>query len=172
MIKHYTEGELQAQLKELKIIIDRREKVNDHIVKLFEQKGIQIIDRNLDVGDYACQLGDKTFEHDFAIERKANLDEICGNLTTDRDRFEREFLRARAHGNTKLFLLIENSSWEDILSHNYQSKFKPLSLIASLLSWQVRFNLTIIMCKKETSAKIIYDTLYYAAREVMLYGDR
>ena len=170
MIQHYTEGELQNLLRELKIIIDRREKVNGHITELFKQKGIGVIERNLDVGDYSCQLGDKTFEHDFVIERKANLDEICGNLTADRDRFEREFLRAKAHGNTKVFLLIEDSSWEDILCHNYQSKFKPLSLIASLLTWQVRFNLTIIMCKKETSAKIIYDTLYYAAREVILYG--
>ena len=170
MVRHYTEGELQQLLKELTIIIDRREKVNEHITKVFAAKGIKTIDRNLDVGDYSCQLGDKTFEHDFVIERKANLDEICGNLTADRDRFEREFLRSKAHGNTKVFLLIEDSTWEDIFSHNYQSKFKPLSLIASLLSWQVRFNVTIVMCKKETSAKIIFDTLYYAAREVILYG--
>ena len=170
MVKHYTEGEIQSILKHLTIIIDRREKVNEHITKPFAEKDIPIIDRNLDVGDYGCQIGDKTFEYDFVIERKANLDELCGNLTADRDRFEREFLRAKARG-TKVFLLIEDSTWEDILTHNYQSKFKPLSLIASLLTWQVRFNVTIMFCKKSTTAKIIYDTLYYAVREVLLYGD-
>lgn len=170
MITHYSEAELKAALSELKIIVDRREKVNDHIVSALKKRGVGIIERNLDVGDYSCQLGDKTFEHDFVIERKANLDEICGNLTTDRDRFEREFLRAKAHGNTKIFLLIEDSTWEDIFANNYHSKLPPKSLVASLLAWQVRFNVTIIMCRKSTSAKLICDTLYYAAREKLLYG--
>lgn len=170
MITHYTEAELKSKLAELRVIVDRREKVNDHITEAFKKRGVAVIDRNLDVGDYSCQLGDKTFEHDFVIERKANLDEICGNLTADRDRFEREFLRAKAHGDTKIFLLIEDSTWEDIFANNYHSKLPPKSLVASLLAWQVRFNVTIIMCKKATSAKIILDTLYYAAREKLLYG--
>lgn len=172
MTKHYSPDELERTLRELRIIVDKREKVNGHITEVFEKQGVPMINRNLDVGDYSCQIGEQTFEHDFVIERKANLDEICGNLTADRDRFEHEFLRARAHGNTKIFLLIENSTWEDIKAHNYTSKFAPKSLMASLLSWQARFNVTVIMCRKETSAKMIYDTLYYAVREVLLYGNK
>ena len=38
--------------------------------------------------------------------------------------FEDEFTRAKAEG-LKVFLLIENASWSDILLHNHRSKLAP-----------------------------------------------
>ena len=114
-------------------------------------------------------IGDMTLEHDVVIEKKNGLDEIAGNFTVDRKRFEDEFTRAKADG-LKVFLLIENASWSDILLHNYRSKLAPKSLIASLLSWQVRFNITIIFCKPSETGQIIHGILYYAAREALKKG--
>lgn len=169
MVKHWTETELTAALKELEIIADSREQVNNHLTNYWDKKNIPYFTRKLDIGDYSAQLGDKTLEKDIVIERKRNLDEICGNMTADRDRFEREFLRAKASG-TKVFLIVENASWTDIYLQNYRSKISPKSLIGSLLSWQVRFNITVIFCAPENTPRLIYGILYYAAREQLLNG--
>ena len=169
MQKHYTEKELKEKLDGLALISDSRENVNGHIIKYFESKNVPIISRKLDVGDYSCQIGDITFERSFVVERKANLDEICGNLTSDRNRFEREFLRAKAFG-VKVFLVIENATWSDVYLQNYRSKLSAKSLLASLLSWQTRFNVTILFCEPQNTAKLIHGILYYAAREELLGG--
>ena len=169
MVKHWTESDLIAKLNDLKIITDTREQVNSHLITYWDKKGVQHFSRKLDVGDYSAQIGDMTLEKDIAVERKRNLDEICGNLSQDRDRFEREFLRARANG-TKVFLVVENATWSDIYLHNYRSQLSPKSLMASLMSWQIRFNITVIFCEPENTPRLIYQILYYAAREELLNG--
>lgn len=169
MIKRWTEAELNAKLTDLTVICDTREKANEHVTGYFDRNKIPYISRNLNVGDYSAQIGDQTMETEIVIERKHNLDEICGNFTANRDRFEREFLRAKAIG-TKVFLIIENTSWEDVYLGNYRSKFSAKSLVASLLSWQVRFNITILFCNPANTGRLIYHILYYAAREQLKNG--
>lgn len=115
-------------------------------------------------------LGEYTLEREVVIERKHNLDEICGNFTVERERFEREMLRAKAY-NTKVFLIIENASWSDIFLGNYRSKLEPKSLVGSLFSWQAKYNLTIIFCKPEETGRLIHGLIYYYARELLLYGN-
>ena len=169
MVKHWTETELSSKLKDLQIIADSREQVNNHLTDYWDKKKVPYFTRKLDIGDYSAQLGDMTLEKYVVIERKRNLDEICGNLSADRDRFEREFLRAKAIG-TKVFLIIENATWTDIYLQNYRSQLTAKSLVASLMSWQVRFNITIIFCAPENTPRLIYQILYYAAREQLLNG--
>lgn len=164
MKRHWTEAELVEKLKELKIIADSREQVNDHLIDWWDKKHIQHITRKLDVGDYSAQIGDMTLEEDIVIERKRNLDEIAMNFSASRDRFEREFLRAKANG-TKVFLIIENATWEDIYLHNYRSQLSEKSFVASLMSFQIRFNITILFCDPQNTPRLIYSLLYYAARE-------
>jgi ERCC4-type nuclease len=166
MKRHYTDKEIGDMLKQLTVICDTREQVNENITGYLDSKKIPRITRKLDTGDYSAMIGDMTLEHDVVIEKKNGLDEIAGNFTVDRQRFENEFTRAKAEG-LKVFLLIENASWSDILLHNYRSKLAPKSLIASLLSWQVRFNVTIIFCNPSETGQIIYGILYYAAREAL-----
>ena len=89
--------------------------------------------RKLDSGDYSAMLGDMTMEHDVFIERKSGLTELCGNFGAERERFAREFTRAKADG-TKPFLLIENDSIDDIFIGNYRSKLQPKSLLGA--SWK------------------------------------
>lgn len=162
MRHHYTDGEIKKALSELTVIVDSREQVNFHISSWLDGKGIKHITRALETGDYSAMLDGETFEDEIVIERKANLDEIAGNFTQGRERFEREMIRAKANG-TKVFLIIENASWHDILLHNYHSQLKPQSLMASLLSWQVRYNITIMFCRPEETAQLMYSTLYYWA---------
>jgi ERCC4-type nuclease len=166
MKRHYTEREIKDLLKQLTIICDTREQVNENITGYLDSKKIPRITRKLDTGDYSAMIGDMTLERDVVIEKKNGLDEIAGNFTVDRKRFENEFTRAKA-GGLKVFLLIENATWSDILLHNYRSKLSPKSLMASLLSWQIRFNVTIIFCKPSETGQIIHGILYYAAREAL-----
>lgn len=169
MTRHYTDKEISELLKQLTIICDTREQVNEHVTGYLDGKKIPHITRKIETGDYSATIGDMTLEHDVVIEKKNSIDEIAGNFTADRQRFEDEFTRAKAEG-LKVFLLIENCSWSDIFLHNYRSKLKPQSLIASLLSWQVRFNITVIFCKPNETGQIIYGILYYAAREALKKG--
>ena len=135
----------------------------------FKKQHVPTITRKLDTGDYSCQLGDMTFEREIVVERKRSLDEICGNFTVERERFEREFLRAKAYG-TKVVLIVENASWTDIFLGNYRSKTSPKSLLGSLLSWMVRFNITVTFCKPDETARIMYGIFHYYVKEVLLYG--
>lgn len=139
------------------------------MTKYFDAHHIPQITRKLDTGDYSCQLGDVSYERDIVVERKHNLDEICGNFTAERERFEREFIRAKAYG-TKVHLIIENASWGDIFLGNYRSKMQSKSLVGSLLSWMVRYNITVTFCKPEETARIMYGIFYYYAKEKLLYG--
>jgi len=168
MVKHWTEKELAEELKKLTIICDTREQ-DRHVSEYFEKQKIPCITRKLDTGDYSVQLGDMSFEREIVVERKRNLDELCQNLAQDRLRFEREFIRAKAY-NTKVYLIVEGCSWTDIFLGNYRSKLNNKSLFGSLLSWMVRFNITITFCKPEESAKIIYGIFYYFVKEKLLYG--
>lgn len=168
-VRHWTDRELAEELKKLTVICDTREQRGEHVIAHLDAHKVPHIVRKIDTGDYSAQIGDETFERRVAVERKHGLDELCGNLTSDRDRFEREFIRAKAYG-TKIYLVIEDASWDDIYLHNYRSKIPPKSLLGSLLSWQTRFNVTIIFCKRENAPQLIYGLLYYSIREFLLYG--
>ena len=165
-MKKWSEPELREALSKLTIIVDSREQ-STKPQKYFESKKIPYIVRKLDTGDYSAMLGDMTLEHDVFVERKACLDELCGNWTTNRDRFIREFTRAKADG-AKPFLLVENNSVDDIFVGNYRSKFPSNSLWGSLAAWMARYNTTVIFCKPENTGKIIYGIMYYFAREMLL----
>lgn len=170
MIKHWTDKELSDAMQDFTIICDSREQVNAHVTRYFDKQKIPHISRKLDTGDYSAQIGALSMEKDIVIERKHNLDEICGNFTAERERFEREFLRAKAYG-TKVVLIIENATWTDIFLGNYRSKVKPQSLVGSLLSWMVRYNITVLFCKQEETGKLIHGILYYAAKELLVNGN-
>lgn len=168
IVRKWKESELTEELSKLTMIVDTREQ-DPHCENWFKQNNIPFVRRKLEAGDYSAMLGDYTLENDVFIERKADLTEICGNFTSARERFEREFTRAKAIG-AKPFLLIENDSFDDVYLGNYRSKVQPKSLIGSLLTWQVRYNCTILFCSRKNAPKLIYGVIYYFAREVLLRG--
>ena len=101
------------------ILVDTREKVNDHIISSFEKNGISYKKKALEYGDYSFALPknetlsiprDMYFNKKVCIERKASLEEISGNLTKERDRFEKELSLAPK----EKVLLIENANYSDV----------------------------------------------------------
>lgn len=171
MHQHYTERELQEKLKRMTVVIDTREQRNEHIIAYLDKLKVPHETRKLNTGDYSFTLDGKSADTDFVIERKGSIDELAGNFTAERERFEREFIRLKAY-NTRGTILLENCTWEDIFSHNYSSKLSPKSLAGSLMAWQARFGVNVAMCKRETAPQILYGILYYAARDILLYGGR
>ena len=169
MRRFYTDKEIQEKLKNILVLCDTREQVNGSILSFLDKKKIPYTKRKLDVGDYSFMVGDDTFEDVLCVERKANLDELAGNITVDRSRLENEFLRAKARG-TRVVLLIEGASWEDIRAHNYISRLDPKSFLGTLFSWQDKYNLQIIFCKPEETGSMIYSLFYYRLRN-WLKGD-
>ena len=166
MRRYLTEQEVKTALKTLTVIVDTNEKVNQHILEYLTSKKIPYIKRALNVGDYSFELDGMTYEDIISIERKANIEEIARNFTVGRTRFKNEFTRALASG-TKMFLMIENCSWQDIKSHNYTSKLNPESLLGSLMSWQAKYNITVNFVKQEQAGELIAKTLFYWARSIL-----
>lgn len=106
----------------------------------------------------------------FAIERKMNLDELAACFTHERERFEREFQRARDAG-AWMILIVENASYENLLNHKYRSKLNPEAFIASLVAWEIRYGFHVVMCKEETTARLIYEFCKRDLKERLEHGE-
>ena len=109
-----------------------------------------------------CQAADRLLRRDHCHLR-------FPGFTRHRARFEREFQRAKAN-HAKLYLLIENASWEKAIKGDYRSRMHPKALLASLTAWLARYDCQIIMCDELTSPRLIRELLYREVKE-MLGGD-
>lgn len=104
------------------------------------------------------------------IERKMSLDELAGNFTRGRRRFQREFERAAAAG-AKVYLLVEGGSWEKIMRHEYRSKYHPNAFMASLTAWMIRYGLVPVFCEARISGRMIREILYRDLKERLEGGE-
>ena len=161
--------EVQDALDSMVILLDTREQDTDRLRARLRQTGRPFERKKLDFGDYSAKVLLPNgvwydFSREVVIERKMSLDELCQCYTRDRDRFEREFKRAQNAG-AKVYLLVESASWELIYSGNYRSKMLPKSLVASVLAWLARYDCQVLLCKAETSGKLIKDVLYREVKE-------
>lgn len=161
--------EAEECLKRLVYCIDTREQPTQSLAKRMEYLQPNVRE-TLNAGDYTAKtlLPDGTwFYVPSAVERKMSLTEIAGNLTRERDRFKAEFNRASERG-IRLYILIEQASWEAAYSGAYRSQMKPQSMIASLLTWSARYGCSVLMCERsETGGKLIRDILRYEMREAL-----
>ncbi len=95
------------------VLCDTREQKNEHIRTAFNGMGVEVENRKLDLGDYSFTIGGKDFSSSFAVERKANVDEIYSNIM-DRGRIEKE-LQGASKQLSQFILLIENvGSWDEL----------------------------------------------------------
>lgn len=171
--------EIEKVLETFRIIADTREHNTAKARKRFRGLNINVERAALSYGDYCwnADLNGKPI-HDTSstilspcvIERKMSLDELAGNFTRGRKRFQREFERA-AEQEAKVYLLIENGSWEDIFRHQYRSRYHRNAYIASLTAWMIRYGLTPVFCKAETSGRMIKEILYRDLKERLERGD-
>lgn len=155
----YTDSEIEELLKSQVILVDTREQVNDHILSYFDKHNIPYKKKALERCDYSFYIPaneklniprDLYFEKEVAIERKASLDEIANNWTKERDRFEKEMALAP---KTKI-LLIENSSYEDIVRGNYRSKYNKKSFLGTLHSFSFRYDMPFLFIPDKTITPI------------------
>lgn len=96
------------------IQIDSREKARAirKIIKYFEDNGIKHFSSKLLVGDYMSLDNPRRI-----IDRKQNLQELCGNVCQQHERFKKELLKAMDAG-IQLVILVEHgpdiNSLEDV----------------------------------------------------------
>ncbi len=161
--------EIQQSLKTIKILVDTREQPTPTYKKRLKSMGVPSERRKLDFGDYsaACILPngkEYSLEKSVCVERKMSFDEICNCYCQQRKRFTREFERAKQAG-AKVYLLIENATWESAYNGNYRSKMTPQALVASMTAWLARYDCQLIFCEPKTTVKLIKELLYRELKE-------
>lgn len=160
--------------KKMMILVDTREKQNTHILNYFQKHHIAYRMEKLDFGDYSFLLpnevtgaADLYFHREIVIERKASLEELSGNLTRERDRFEKELLTAKSKGCTIHFMIEDPRGYQAILEGNYRTEMKPAAYMASLATFQERYGVHISFLDPQYSGYMIYQTFYYHMREAL-----
>ncbi len=154
------------------ILVDSREQQTDESKRRYAQFTVPFERTHIPTGDYSAkfQLPDGTWfdlSDRVVVERKNSIDELAMCFGSERGRFEREFERCK-ESLVRMWLLIEGASFEKIFDHKYRSRYKPKSLMASILAWQARYNVRIIMCDKSASGLLIQDILFYEGREALM----
>lgn len=148
-------------IADMVVICDTRERKNDHILTYFKENDIPYVVEKLDTADYSFKLPNYPhlqLDGAILIEKKNSLDEIAGNFTRDRERFEREFERVDGE---HIHLVIEGATWKKLLNHGYRSQFPPKSFMASMLTWNIRYNCPIWFVGIEESPVLIHNLLKY-----------
>lgn len=165
--------DIKKLTKQIIILVDSREKKNSHILSYFKKQGISYKSEKLDYGDYSFMIPasaageDIYFHRSIAIERKASLEELSGNLAQERERFEKEFLKAGNDG-CKTYLMVESpGGYSDIIAHRYKTEFTPTAYMASLKTWESRFNCNVQFIDSQYSGYYIVSTFQYFAREML-----
>lgn len=172
--------EIDSVLESFSILVDTREQATAKALERYASFGCPYEKATLRYGDYCADVTlpggrllydtSRAISARCAIERKMSLDELSACFTHGRERFEREFGRAADEG-AKVYLLVENASWEAILNHRYRTKFQPKAFIASLTAWSIRYNLTPVFCKAATSGRLIREILYRDMKERLVNGE-
>lgn len=177
MIRYdYSEKEINDILKTLTIVIDSREKANDHIRSYLHSKGVPFKIKKLDVGDYSCcvpaneVLGIKRdiYLNSF-IERKDGIGEITGNLQkATQQAFINELTRSQG---SRFVLFVEEPDFDEKLAKGlYRSAYDPKALKGRLESLKVRFNFEICPMSKEMIGHNIYHRFFYEMRHHLKNG--
>ena len=169
----YNTAEIEAALKTITILVDTREKVWGHIEAGFHALGCPYVLREggLKFGDYSYEYitpdgARVSCENIIVVERKANAEELSGNLTGKRRQFAAEFEKARAAG-AKVYLLIENCNWGKIDSHDYRTNLNAAAFETSLWSWMTKYDLRLQFCNSSFTAKLIYGIFRYHLRAML-----
>ena len=168
----YSHFEVDKALDDMRIIADTREQDTAAFRRRFAacEPVPEISRRKLDFGDYTAEttIGNDVIclADTVAIERKMSLDELAMCFGRERGRFEREFQRAQAKG-ARIYLAVENASWENLLAGRYRSKLPPKAFAASLAAWTARYNIVPVFCKAESFGRVAQIILRYELRNYL-----
>jgi ERCC4-type nuclease len=156
--------EQMAMLTSAKILVDSREKQTEQSVIRYRSFDTGWQRATLNYGDYAVDAVLPSGMHIYnletsvsascVIERKMSLDELGTCLFSRQPRLEREFARARRHG-AKIYLLVENGSWEQIQVHNYRHNIEPERYMSRLIYIIAKYDLHLVFCPAYLSGELI-----------------
>lgn len=172
--------EQQEVLQSIEILVDTREQPTRRAMKRYERFKCPHRRCTLSYGDYAYnatlpdgkQIYDvtETISPACVIERKMSLDELAACFCKGRERFVKEFERAR-ESNARVFMIVENANWENLLNGKYRTKMNVNAFVASLVAFMVRYNMNLLFCKEETSGDLIKEILYRDLKERLERGE-
>ena len=158
--------QIKEQIDRIIILVDSREHLPNHITKTFDKYNIKWEVRKLNSGDYSAYLpSDGDIEEinlsdELVIERKMNLDELSKNISTNRDRFKREFDRSKA----EIILLVEENNYSDIMNHNFRSKLTSNQYLGLLHSLCDEYKIPFVFKLKTETPLYIYNVFKYRIR--------
>lgn len=172
--------EQKAVLQTFGVLADSREQQTPRSKRRYASMKVPVERATLDYGDYTynATLPNGTALYDttqrimprISIERKESLDELAQCFTRSRDRFRREFERA-AEQNARIFLIVENATWENLINGRYRSRFNPNAFVASITAFTIRYNMGLLFCKEDTSGRLIKELLYRDLKERLERGE-
>lgn len=110
----------------------------------------------LTTGDYSV----RGMEHLVAVERK-NLDDLCGVVGRDRERFEREVQRLLAY---PVRCLVVESTWSAIELGQWRSHVKPEAVLGSLIGWMAQGLPVACVADHRRAGQFVSRLLFTAAR--------
>lgn len=170
--------EIENCLDSMMILCDTREQPSKRSEFRYKSFGIPYRRQKLNYGDYAYNFSvngkeffpeDVPIGADVVIERKMDLEELSMCFTSGRDRFTREFERIK-EANARVYLLVEDGSYEKILHHRYKTQYHEKAFLASLLAWQARYDCKVVFCQKEITGQLIKEILYRELKERLEQG--
>ena len=171
--------DVEEILKTFRIIVDTREQETPKAQHRYRAFGVPYERGTLNYGDYSANITiddnplydlEKPICSKCIVERKMSLDELAICFTSGRDRFEREFQRAKDNG-ARIFMVVENGSYERIQRHDYKSRFHPNAFLSSLTAWIVRYDIKLTFCQTMTSGLLIKEFLYRDIKEQLERGE-
>lgn len=130
----------------MKIIVDSREQA-PFLFAGPRYAGTVVGTGTLATGDYSLA----GMENVVAVERKS-LDDLVGCLTSGRERFERELVRARGLDS---FAVVVEASWDDLASGTFRSRMNPHAACQSVLAFQVRYRIPFLFCGSRPGAEYV-----------------
>lgn len=164
----------------MEILVDTREQATPKAIQRYNSFGVPYSRATLSYGDYAANFelldGSKLYDisktiHPLCVvERKMNLDELASCFTHSRERFEREFEKARSQG-CFIHLICEDGSFEKIEGHKYKSKYQPKAFLASITAWQRRYDIHFHFCSSLETGHLIKEFLYRDMKERLEKGE-
>ena len=158
------------------IVIDTREKPQEleRIIPQIQAEGVHVIKNKLYVGDYQSLDNAR-----LVVERKKDLNELCGNVCQQHEKFKRELLRA-IESNIKIVILCEHGNgitcledvyfWENPRKHKVvwktvngrkvktvlsEKAVDGIQLYRSLSTIHDRYNVDFVFCEKENTGREI-----------------
>lgn len=160
-------------MKKVTIICDTREQKNQHIISAFDKLNIKHENCKLDYGDYSFKVDDKDFKMSCVVERKGCINELWGNITTDRERFEKELSAASGLARSTNLLIENCSDWNYLKKYEvpdyemaYQNrKVKEIGerVHNTLRSWSSanRYNFDVYFAKSENESAPVMLGIFY-----------